>query len=89
MVQNSFGAIVVKGAPLNVDICKFVLKNPEWLFQKSHERERVIQEIRSTLGAIEIKENSDSTKYYLDIIKIGIKLYRQVFLLTYVSSYFR
>ena len=80
VVQNSFGAIVVKGAPLNVDICKFVLKNPEWLFQKSHERERVIQEIRSTLRAIEIKENSDSTKYYLDIIKIGIKLYRQLFL---------
>lgn len=86
VVQNSFGAIVVKGAPLNVDICKFVLKNPEWLFQKSHERERVIQEIRSTLGAIEIKENSDSTKYYLDIIKIGIKLYRQLFLYSLMSQ---
>ena len=65
---------------------QIVLKNPEWLFQKSHERERVIQEIRSTLGAIEIKENSDSTKYYLDIIKIGIKLYRQLFLYSLMSQ---
>ena len=86
VIQNSYGAVVVKGAPNNNDICRFVLKNPKWLVQKAHEREQIIQEIRCTLRSIEIKEDSVDIDYYLEIFQIGIKLYRQLFLYSLMSQ---
>jgi len=79
VTQNEFGAITIYGHPRILDICSFVLANPEWLIDKAKERCVEITNIKNTLVTLLDLTKSDKVEDALTVFTTAINLYRRLF----------
>ncbi len=82
--QNNDRAIEVIGFPNNIDICRFVLCNPQWLIDKAKERSLIINDIRIELRRL--LQHEKSLDGYFQIFLKGAELYRKLFLYSLMSQ---
>lgn len=82
--QNEVGAITTLGAPDNMDICRYVLRNPDWLVDKAKERTQVIDNIKIELEQLnQLPQNMEG---YEAVFKKGVELYRSLFRYSLMSQ---
>lgn len=82
--QNASGAIATFGAPNNLDICKYVLKNPSWLIAKAIERNIVVNNIKEELNRL--KYLSQTMNAYVTVFEKSVELYRSLFRYSLMSQ---
>ncbi len=82
--RNEVGAITTLGAPDNLDICRYVLKNPSWLIAKARERSLVIDNIKIELALLnQLPQTMDG---YVAVFEKGVELYRSLFRYSLMSQ---
>lgn len=84
--QNKYGAFEEFGNPNLIDVCSYVLSNPQWLVEKADERSAEINEIKRELQDLQNFTKEWDQAYAVKVFETGVELYQRLFKYAYMSQ---
>lgn len=84
--QNEYGAFEECGNPNLVDVCSYVISNPQWLVEKAGERSGEINEIKRELQDLQGYTNGWNQAHAVKVFETGVELYQRLFKYAYMSQ---
>lgn len=85
--QNELGIVLIKNGPRILDICSYLIEDPERLIRISRARSLEVERIDNSLDTLNNLVNSDNTIEIGNGIRTAVQHYRDLMKYVYISQY--